>query len=944
MAIAHGSTTTGTATSSQSVITISSHVVTGTDPALIVKVATKGTGVTVSSVFWDVAGVNEQLTQLNTDINGDARSSLFYRAAPTAKTADVTINLSGNSRSVGAASTYTGVHQGAPFRTAANNSNNGTDAAPTVDIVALNTEMVVDSLCQVSAGPDTATADHTQRSNTASLGGGTDTRGASQEKASTGATETMGWTMSDADNWAIAAGALQEPTVDIDKTFTVDAIVDTMISNLQSYYKLDGTSGVVVDSHGTADGNIQGDPIRGQAGIIVNSFNFDGVGDYVENLLSVDMDDTISVSIWFKTTHSGSRHFLWSHRGSTLALNSDATTFNFFSDARFSPLSGVAPAAVNDDAWHNVIITHDGTFSSIYLDGDLLNSGTTVVLWNSVAAGIGQIARYPGVGLEEFIGNLDEVGFWKKVLTSTQVSSLWNGSSGLAYPFTGVTEVDKTFTIDSILKKSDNDKTFTVDSLIEQQNIDKTFTSDAILVSTSDKTFTIDSILKATLDKTLTVDAILKKSDIDKTFATDAFLQNQDIDKTFTTDALIEQQDNDKTLTIDAILKATTDKAFTVDAILKQSDVDKAFSVDAILVNVNDKSFTADALLKKADNDKTFTIDSILVNVKDKTFTLDAILTLIGEKTLTVDAILKATLDKTFTLDSLIQSVDNDKTFTTDAILVSGAVDKTFTVDALIQEKDKDKTFTVDSILVNVIDKTFTIDAFLRKEQEKTFTIDATLVNVIDKTFTVDAILKATFEKTFTVDAFLRDEVEKTFTVDAILVNVINKTFTADAFLRKGQEKTFTIDSILVNVIDKTFTTDALLRITQEKTFTTDAVLKVTTDKTFTVDAILVSGITEVDKTFTIDSILKKSDIDKTFTTDALLQKTDNDKVFTLDSILKKFDIDKTFTVDAIIFSSLDIKEFDLGIKQVSTNNLGIQQEKGLSLEIKQVLTEDLNV
>lgn len=210
MAIAHTLTTTAV-NAGTAALTISSHVVSGTDPTLVVKIAYKhNSGGNVTGVTWN--GGAEALTQLGTESrNGNANSQIWYLAAPTATTADVVISFTDSVRCVGAASNYTDVDQTNPFRTAANATNNGTNASPTVDVVALNNEMVVDSLSQVSAGPDTAAGDHTERHDTAATGGGTDTRGASQEKASTGATETMGWTMGDADNWGTSAGALQQP-------------------------------------------------------------------------------------------------------------------------------------------------------------------------------------------------------------------------------------------------------------------------------------------------------------------------------------------------------------------------------------------------------------------------------------------------------------------------------------------------------------------------------------------------------------------------------------------------------------------------------------------------------------------------------------------------------------------------------------------------------------
>ncbi len=188
--------------------TISSFTVSGADPVLIVKVSSKGSGITHDGVTWNGT---EDFTLEATDINGDARTSIWSLASPTATTADVVVTLSGSARHVSAVSLYEGVDQTTPVRPSTPASNNGTDAAPTVDITGMLGDMIVDSLSQVSAGPDTATGDHTERHDTEAVGGGTDTRGASQDIRSDGTTTTMGWTMGDSDNWALCAMALQPP-------------------------------------------------------------------------------------------------------------------------------------------------------------------------------------------------------------------------------------------------------------------------------------------------------------------------------------------------------------------------------------------------------------------------------------------------------------------------------------------------------------------------------------------------------------------------------------------------------------------------------------------------------------------------------------------------------------------------------------------------------------
>ena len=210
MAVAHGSTTVATGTTDP--ITISNHVVSGKDVVLIVKVAIGSSIVVVSGITWNG---NENFILVKRELGNDARSELWFLANPTIKTSDVVVDLpSAGSRVVVAASTYTGVDKVEPLRLATAASANGTDDSPTVGIVTLNTDMVVDSLCQVSEGPDTAVGDHTERHDDSEISIGNDVRGASQEKASIGGTVTMGWTMSNADDWALVAVPLRTPLAD----------------------------------------------------------------------------------------------------------------------------------------------------------------------------------------------------------------------------------------------------------------------------------------------------------------------------------------------------------------------------------------------------------------------------------------------------------------------------------------------------------------------------------------------------------------------------------------------------------------------------------------------------------------------------------------------------------------------------------------------------------
>ncbi len=196
------------ATNVNTTITVNIEVSAGTDRVLVFGVAYKSNSVLTEDSIVFNASEDFTLERRAAD-GGDAQCSLWYLPAPSVVTADCLLTMPSSVRMVAYAAYLTGVHQSSPF-TANTDEANGTDNAPTVDVTSAADEIVVDMLAQVSAGPDTATETHTPMANGAATGGGTDTRGASQ-RAVGQATRTMNWSMSDAENWNIIAGGLQEP-------------------------------------------------------------------------------------------------------------------------------------------------------------------------------------------------------------------------------------------------------------------------------------------------------------------------------------------------------------------------------------------------------------------------------------------------------------------------------------------------------------------------------------------------------------------------------------------------------------------------------------------------------------------------------------------------------------------------------------------------------------
>jgi hypothetical protein len=94
---------------------------------------------------------------------------------------------------------------------------------------------------------------------------------------------------------------------------------------------------------------------------------------------------------------------------------------------------------ISDTNWHFVVVTQTGTSApTIYVDGSSVN----VSLLYTAGADTKPSAQGSAIGVRGlsgvhfYTGSIDEVGIWSRALTSGEVTILWNGGAGLAYPLT----------------------------------------------------------------------------------------------------------------------------------------------------------------------------------------------------------------------------------------------------------------------------------------------------------------------------------------------------------------------------------------------------------------------------------------------------------------------------------------------------------------------------
>jgi len=212
--------------------------------------------------------------------------------------------------------------------------------------------------------------------------------------------------------------------------------------DLISYYKLDGTSGIVIDSVGINNGTNIG-AIRGLEGIINNSFNFTV---NISNRVEVPYDDslnittdTISISYWIKPVSA-------STRGRVIGIDWPTGTYQVI-----LPVTPVKPSlvlgnsttekgfsinyTVPPDIWTYVTHTFNGTEVRGYINGTLIStfSHTGNIKPNPTGnRGISIGAMFTNVW-EGYNGQLDEIGLWNRSLSASEVSDLYNNGTGITY-------------------------------------------------------------------------------------------------------------------------------------------------------------------------------------------------------------------------------------------------------------------------------------------------------------------------------------------------------------------------------------------------------------------------------------------------------------------------------------------------------------------------------
>jgi hypothetical protein len=222
----------------------------------------------------------------------------------------------------------------------------------------------------------------------------------------------------------------------------VNSPTSSLATGIEAYWKFDEGSGTTTSDssgHGST-GTTHGSNIWTPSGKINAGLQLGGPGstNYVSTSLPVTTSGPVTYAGWANRADSlGSYGLLGSSAsggtGPLIQIPSGTNSIKFWRHT--SGVSTVFNNAVpTPGTWFQWALVDDPTAqtTTLYING--ASVGTNSYTATGATAGNVEIGGYAGTS-SLFKGLIDEVGVWNRALTATEVTTLYNGGTGLQYPF-----------------------------------------------------------------------------------------------------------------------------------------------------------------------------------------------------------------------------------------------------------------------------------------------------------------------------------------------------------------------------------------------------------------------------------------------------------------------------------------------------------------------------
>lgn len=219
----------------------------------------------------------------------------------------------------------------------------------------------------------------------------------------------------------------------------------TLLDGLVSYWKLDESSGDAIDSAGSNNGTVVG-ATQGTSGKIGTAYSFDGNDEinYGSDPVGLEFGagEDFSISIWFKTSNTSFQFMLGkggdstisTQKGYGLAITGGGSVYGFIHDGSRQIFTALG-TGYNNNNWHQytALFDRNGNLTR-YVDGVELGSEDISSVSGSLSSDKNlYVGRYENAVSGKFIGAIDDVKIWGRLLTSSEVQEDFdNGLNGIA--------------------------------------------------------------------------------------------------------------------------------------------------------------------------------------------------------------------------------------------------------------------------------------------------------------------------------------------------------------------------------------------------------------------------------------------------------------------------------------------------------------------------------
>ena len=204
----------------------------------------------------------------------------------------------------------------------------------------------------------------------------------------------------------------------------------TLLTSILAYWTLDSTAWT--DSTGNGRTLTNNNSVTTGTGILNNGAVFNGSSNYLSNSsLALGLSD-FTLSAWVKPTAGTNQYGILAQYGS--GGTTGFTLCVYFGQLDFwsgSDISITAGLVITAGTWWHVVATRTGGTLTLYVNGTSVATGSISSSYNFTDSPFKIGHGYGGYGYCN--GSIDEVGVWGRALTFSEITSLYNSGTPLAY-------------------------------------------------------------------------------------------------------------------------------------------------------------------------------------------------------------------------------------------------------------------------------------------------------------------------------------------------------------------------------------------------------------------------------------------------------------------------------------------------------------------------------